>query len=215
MDRRRTTIVVVTGVGLLAASTAAFLAVPTTGTAVPVEEPLAVESTGTQQEFWGTNVVLPEDYAAFYLSEGALVSVGETKGIDTETLDSITAQLQAAPPQSVVYVDVDSLNADGLTTALATVTPTNGHTLGTTNEAIGQWLAGLFPDKEGTVASLDIPNVPNASLTYTETTGEVTWQVTEYVFQYADATVSVRLSTVDDSGETRAEFDQMMAGMTR
>lgn len=215
MDRQRTMIIAAVTLGAVAASTAAVLGVPAMGSAVPVEQPVSAQSVGTPASLYGTSVVLPEGIAAFSLDEAGLVSVGDAGSLNQATLDGIEQQLADAPPQSVVYVHADSYREDGLTTALATVTPTNGLTLGSTNEAIGQWLAGVFPDTDGTLASLPVPNVPNASFSYTESSDEITWYVTEYVFQYADATVSVRLSTVDDGAGTRAGFDQMLAGMTR
>ena len=196
MNRRSTAIVAVVAASAVAASTAAVaLAVPQQGSATEV----AIEATeipGTPVEVFGTSFLLPED-------------LRET------TMTSVEGQLAADGPQSIVFVDGSTARDDGLTTALVTVTPTNGLTLGTSNEQMQQWLTSLFPDHEGTVASLPVPEVPNASFTFTETTEEVTWQVTEYVFQYADAAVSVRFSTVDDTGEDRAEFDQIMASMAR
>ena len=215
MNRRSTAIVAVVAASAVAASTAAVaLAVPQQGTATEA----AVEATeipGTPVELFGTSFLLPDDYAALYLQDGEMQSVGDADRLSETTMASIEEQLAAAGPQSIVFVDRSTARDDGLTTALVTVTPTNGLTLGTSNEQMQQWLTSLFPDQEGTVASQPVPEVPNASFTFTETTDEVAWQVTEYVFQYADAAVSVRFSTVDDTGEDRAEFDQIMASMSR
>lgn len=215
MDRRKTGFIALTATGVLAASAAVVLSVPTTGTLLAADENVAAQAIAPTN-LWGTNVVLPEGYVAFYLDgAGTLASYGDTSDFDQTTLDGITAQLQAAPPMSALIVDTDSLDADGLTTVLTTVTPTNGMSIASTNEAMQQWLVALFPGVEGTVASQDIPNVPNASFTTTQTVDEVTWTVTDYVFQYGDATVSARLSTTDTTGETRAEVDQMLATQTR
>lgn len=215
MNRRTTTIIAVGALGALGASAALLLAVPTNGTAVALDAPITLEETGTRDSFYGTAITIPEGYAAFYVTDGALQSRGDITALDQETLDSILAQLNAAPANSVLFVDTDSLREDGMTTVLTTVTPTNGFTLGSSNEEIQQWLTSVFADTAGTVDSLSVENVPNASLSYEQTTGEITWQVTEYVFQFGDATVSARLSTVDDGGETRAEVDAMLASMTR
>jgi hypothetical protein len=215
MNRRTTAIVAVVAASAVAASTAAVaLAVPQQDTATEAVA-AAAEIPGTQVELFGTSFVLPEDYAAFYVQDGTLQSAGDADGLPEATIESIQQQLAAAGPQGIVFVDRSTARDDGLTTALVTVTPTNGLTLGTSNEQMQQWLTSLFPDQEGTVASLPVPEVPNASFTFTETIDEVTWQVTEYVFQFEDAAVTVRFSTVDDTGEDRAEFDQIMAGMTR
>jgi hypothetical protein len=215
MDRRKTTVIAVLTASAIAAGSAVALGVPTQGAATEVEAQTAAELIGTPVELFGTTVVLPDDYAAFFLQDGAMRSAGEAGGLNQATMDAIEQQLTAAEPQSVVFVDLGSTREEGLTTALATVTPTNGLTLGSTNEQLQQWLTSLFPEVEGTVASLPMPNIPNASFTYSETLDETDWQVTEYVAQFADAAVSVRLSTVDASGETRAAFDQIVASMTR
>jgi uncharacterized membrane protein len=222
MNRRRTAIIAIATASAVAASTAAVaLAVPGQGTSTELTAE-ATEVPGTPAELLGTSFLLPEDYIAFALQDGALTSVGAETELPEPILQSIEEQLAAAGPQSIVFVDSSTAREDGLTTALATVTPTNGLTLGTSNEQMQQWLASLFTDQGGTVASLPVPDVPNASLTFTETiaageesTDEITWYVTEYVSQYADAAVSVRFSTVDDTGEDRAEFDTIMASMTR
>ncbi len=215
MNRRTTTIVAIGTVAAIAVGSAAVLGVSTSATAVPVQDQ-AVSVDGTQQSFFGTAIFLPNNIAAFHLDEGGqLVSVGDISDLSSSTLDSITAQLAAAPAQSVLYVDLNSEDADGLTTAIATVTPTDGMLIGSTNAEVQQWLAGLFPEQNGTVASQDIPNVPNASYTYTQAQDELTWQITEYVFQYGDATVSVHLSTVDETGAAQAQFDQMLSTMVR
>ena len=216
MNRRSATVVATVAVAALAAGSAAALGVSSQATANDVDaDTAAVALAGTQVELFGTTLLLPDDYAAFSMQDGQMVSVGDAAGLSEETLASIEAQLTAAPAQSVVFVDLESTREDGLTTALATVTPTNGLTLGTTNEQLQQWLTSLFADQEGTVASQPIPDVPNASFTYTETIDELDWQVTEYVVQFSDAAVSVRLSAVDDSGQTQAEFDQIVASMSR
>ncbi len=222
MNRRRTAIIAVATASVVAASTAAVaLAVPGQGTATELTAE-AAEVPGTPAELIGTSFLLPEHYIAFTLQDGALTSVGAQAELPEAILESIEEQLAAAGGQSIVFVDSDTARADGLTTALATVTPTNGLTLGTSNEQMQQWLASLFADQGGEVASLPVPEVPNASLTFPETiatgeesTDEITWYVTEYVSQYADAAVSVRFSTVDETGEDRAEFDVIMASMTR
>lgn len=215
MDRRKTTVIAVVAASAVVAGSAVALGVPTQGAATEVAAPTAAELIGTPVEVFGTTVVLPDDYAAFSLQDGAIQSAGDTGGLNQATFDAIEQQLTAAPPQSAVFVDLGSTREEGLTTALATVTPTNGLTLGSTNEQLQQWLTSLFSEVEGTAASLPMPNVPNASFTYTETVDETTWQVTEYVVQFADAAVSVRLSTVDATGETGADFDQIVASMTR
>ena len=216
MNRRSATVVATVAVAALAAGSAAALGVSSQATATDVDaDTAAVALAGTQVELFGTTLLLPDDYAAFSMQDGQMVSVGDAAGLSEETLASIEAQLTAAPAQSVVFVDLESTREDGLTTALATVTPTNGLTRGTTNEQLQQWLTSLFADQEGTVASQPIPDVPNASFTYTETIDELDWQVTEYVVQFSDAAVSVRLSAVDDSGQTQAEFDQIVASMSR
>ena len=216
MNRRSATVVATVAVAALAAGSAAALGVSSQATATDVDaDTAAVALAGTQVELFGTTLLLPDYYAAFSMQDGQMVSVGDAAGLSEETLASIEAQLTAAPAQSVVFVDLESTREDGLTTALATVTPTNGLTLGTTNEQLQQWLTSLFADQEGTVASQPIPDVPNASFTYTETIDELDWQVTEYVVQFSDAAVSVRLSAVDDSGQTQAEFDQIVASMSR
>jgi hypothetical protein len=214
MNRRTTTIVAIGTVAAIAAGSAAVLGVSADATAVPVQDQ-AVSVDGTQQSFYGTAILLPDNIAAFYLQDDQLVPVGDVKDLSQATLDSIAAQLAAAPAQSVMYVDLNSEDADGLTTAIATVTPTDGMLIGSTNADLQQWLSGLFPTQNGTVASQDIANIPNASYTYTQAEGELTWQITEYVFQYADATVSVHLSTVDETGATQAQFDQMLGTMVR
>ncbi len=214
MTRRTTAIIAMTAVGAIAVGSAAALGVSAAATAVPVDQ--AVEVPAAPQNFYGTTIVLPENIVAFHLDEaGQLVTTGDSSSLSTETVDSVSAQLAAAPANSVMYVDANSDRTDGLTTALATVTPTNGFIVGGTNEDLQAWLTGLFPGVEGTTASLPIEGVPNASFTYQQVDGELTWQITEYVFQYADATVSVRLATVDATGATRAQFDQMLSTMTR
>ena len=222
MNRRRTAIIAVATASAVAASTAAVaLAVPGQGTATELTAE-AAEVPGTQAELIGTSFMLPEHYMAFTLQDGALTSVGAEAELPEATLQSIEEQLVAAGEQSIVFVDSSTARGDGVTTALATVTPTNALTLGTSNEQMQQWLASLFTDSGGELASLPVPEVPNASLTYTETiatgeesTDEITWFVTEYVFQYADAAVSVQFLTVDDTGQDRAEFDTIVASMTR
>jgi hypothetical protein len=215
MDRRKTTIAAIVAASAVAAGSAVALGVPTQGAATEVDAQAVPEIVGTQVELFGTSVLLPDEYAAFSMEDGAMQSVGDADRLNQATLDAVEQQLAAAPAGSVVFVDLDSKREDGLTTALATVTPTNGLTLGSTNEQLQQWLTGLFPEAEGTAASLPMPNIPNASFTYTESVEDTTWQITEYVAQFADAAVSVRLSTVDATGETQAEFDQIVASMTR
>ena len=217
MDRRKATIAAVTGAALLAAGAGVVLGVPAVGAAIPLGEPAgdAVEEATSLKSFYGTAIDLPQDYAAFTVTDGELVIVGDADGLSEEILVQIQAQLEAAPPQSVLYVDTESSGEEGLTTALATVTPTNGFTLGTTNEEIQQWLVGVFPESEATAESLDVPNVPNAHIAFTETDDEITWYITEQVFQYEDASVTVRTSTVDETGEAQAELDQMLSSMAR
>lgn len=215
MDRRKTGIIALAATGVLAASAAIALNVPTSGTMVGSEQAAtALEAAPT--DLYGTFYALNTQYVGFTLDEaGALVATGDTADFDQSILDGITAQLAAAPANSAVIVDTNSLESDGLTTVLTTVTPTNGMTLATTHEEMQAWLAGIFPGAEGTLTSQDVPNVPNAAFSYTQTADEITWTITEYVFQFGDATVSARLSTVDSAGETRTQIDQLLAGMTR
>lgn len=217
MNRRITTTLAIGTIAAIAAGSAVVLGVSADATAVGTQD-AAVAVEGTQQSFYGTAILLPTNIAAFSLQDGELAAVGDVSNLSAETLDSISAQLAAAPAQSVMYVDVNSENSAGLTTAIATVTPTQGMLIGDTNEALQQWLVGLFPDQAGTVASQDIANIPNANYTYAQADAvdpELTWQITEYIYQYGDATVTVRLSTTDTTGATQAQFDQMLGTMVR
>lgn len=215
MDRRKTTIAAVIAASAVAAGSAVALGVPAQGAATDVDVQALPEFVGTPVELFGTSMLLPENYAAFSMQGESMEVVGDAASLNQATLDAVERQLAAAPARSVVFVDLDSKREEGLTTALATVTPTKGLTLGSTNEQLQQWLAGLFPEAQGTATSVPMPNGPNASFTYTETVEDTTWQITEYVAQFADAAVSVRLSTVDASGEAQAEFDQIVASMSR
>lgn len=215
MDRRKTGIIALAATGVLAASAAVALNVPTSGTMVATEEAAVAEAVAATN-LHGTNYTLTEQYIAFTLDEaGALVATGDTAQFDQSILDGVTAQLAAAPAYSAVIVDTGSLDSDGLTTVLTTVTPTNGMTLTSTNEEMQQWLAGLFPGVEGTMTSQDVPNVPNAAFSYPQPADEISWTVTEYIYQFGDATVSARVSCADASGETQTAIDQLLAGITR
>ncbi len=214
MDRRKTAIIAAVTLGAAAATTAAALGVSAAGSVEPTEQAITAVLEGTQETLYYTNFTLPENYVAFALEGEELEVTGDAGDLNQATLDGIAEQLAAAVDRSIVLVDLDSTEAEGLTTALLSVTPTNGHTVATSNENMQQWLGELFPDHEGEIASLPTAT-PNADFTYLETDGELTWQVTEYVFQFEDATVSARLSTVDEPGQTKAEFDQLMASMTR
>ena len=215
MDRRKPSLVAATALGLAAASAALVLGVQTTGLMVDAA-PAESGQPGTPTSLHGTKLVLPDGYVAFSLDGATLVPVGgDASKLDKATLDAIQQQLQASPAGTFIYVDLASLDEAGLTTAMATATPTNGVTVGATNEATQQWLGSLFPTSQGTLASAVMPGVPNASLSYAEAVGETGWQVTEYVFGFADATVSYRLSTVDDTGQARVEFEQMLASQSR
>jgi len=217
MDRRKTTIIALTTTGVVAASAAVALAIPTTGAIVPTATdteaaPAVVEPTN----LWGTLYTLPEGYVSFYLDEaGTLQSYGDTSEFDEATLQGITEQLAAAPAQSALLVDTASLETDGLTTILTTVTPTGGLTLATTNEEMQAWLVGLFPDVEGTPGSLPVENIPNASFTTTKAVDGLTWTVSEHVFQFGDATVTAIVSTSDTTGQSATAANDILAGMTR
>lgn len=215
MDRRKTTLIALTATGVVAASAAVLLTVPTTGAIVPTE-PEAAAAVVEPTDLWGTMYAMPEGYVSFYLDwAGDLQSYGDVSEFDETTLQGITDQLKAAPPQSALIVETASLDSDGLTTVLTTVTPTNGLTLATTNEEMQAWLVGLFPGVEGTPASLPVANVPNASFSYSQGTEELAWTVTEHVFQFGDATVSAIVSTTDATGQTATDVDAILASMTR
>ena len=110
MNRTATALIALATVGGIAAASAAVLGVSADATAVSVEQQ-AAEVAGTQANLFGTSILLPENVAAFYLENGQLTSVGNTDELSDDTLATITAQLTAAPAQSVLYVDTASAKA--------------------------------------------------------------------------------------------------------
>ena len=184
----------------------------------------AEATTVTPASLWNTTMQLPSNYTAFFVADefqavvdGQIIPVAE---IDFEAEDSafpyteeqvfqIEQQLQAAPSYSVLFVDDRSVDEAGLTTALSTVTPSNGLTLGDTNNHMTEFMQGQFAEQVGTHGNLYVEGVPHASFTYSqgtedsEGTEEVQWEVSEHLLQYGDAMVSVRFTT---EGEHAAEF---------
>jgi hypothetical protein len=169
---------------------------------------------------WGTTYAIPENIVGFYFFEDRFQHTGDVSDFDQSTLDAINAQVTAAPANTVVFVDRNSLGESGLTMAQTTVVPTTtdvgAFPMATTNEQAQAWLAAQFPEVEGAVASQPIALVANASFTYTQSTDGVDWTTTEYLFQFADAAVTVTLHTTGpEAGIARAQFEAMFAAMTR
>lgn len=214
MDRSKTLIAGLALTGVAAATSATVLGVPSIATMDQARTEAAI-ALPVATDLWGTIYQLPANYVSFYLNQGVLQHYGDISGFPEETLEAIAAQLQAAPERSALIVDTDSLGTEGLTTILTTVTPTNGMMIATTHEEMQQWLVGLFPGVEGSVSSQPIENRANAAFTHTVVDEERTWTVTEAIYQYADASVTVRVSTLDDTGEVAEEVAGILAGMTR
>lgn len=217
MNRRTKTITAATaGVALTLGVVGTAVAVTNNNDSTPavtVEE--AVEIPTTTMAFFGTTMEVPANVVAFYLSD-TLQTAGDGSAITAETAADIQTQLEAAPEQSVLFLDTNSIESDGLSTALLTVTPTNGLNLGNTNDEIGAWMQGLFTDPNGTFGSWYIEAVPNAFFRTTQVTDDITWNVTDYLAQHPDAVLSLKASSTEENAEAfQAQIEAMITGFTR
>lgn len=215
MKTRRNTVVALATVAALTTGTAAIAIAGPQFIGDDSSATESVELVGSPFEQYGMTFTLPEDYAAFTLADGELSSHGAEVELPAETLAVIEEELKVADAQSIVFVDTTTIYEDGLTTALATVIPTEEVKLGRSNAQMQSWLGSLFPEQEGTMDSLKVKQVPNANLSYVVADEDLSWQVTEYIFQYGNAAMSVRFTSVDDSGTDKDLFDQMMIATTR
>jgi hypothetical protein len=220
MDTRTKAIIAgaVAGTVVIGAVGTAALAANGPDLEVLAAERAAVPTTPTN--LWGTTYAMPETIVGFFILDGQFQQTGDVSAFDEATLEAINVQLAAAPANTVVFVDTNSLDEDGLTLAQTTVVPTTtgvgAFPMATTNEAAQAWLAAQFPEVQGVVASQPIPNVANASFTTTKDTDGVSWTTTEYLFQFGDAAVTATLHTTGAEGEiARAQFEAMFASMTR
>ena len=178
----------------------------------------------TETELWGTTMQMPDNMTAFFISpwnfeaisDGQRMPAASVIDYTEDQLAQIEQQLQAAPEASVLFVDDRSIEEAGLTTALSTVTPSNGLTLGYTNEDITRFMEGQFEGQEGTHGNLSVPATPHASFTFTQMSDKVEWQVTEHLVQYPDAMVSVRFTTEGEhAAEFTTEFNNFLSTWTR
>lgn len=217
MNRRTKTITAATaGVALTLGVVGTAVAMTNNEPAPVVTMEEAAQIPTTTMAFFGTTMEVPANLVAFFMTETTLQTAGDGSAITPETAADIQAQLEAAPPQSVLFLDTNSIDSDGLSTALLTVTPTNGLNLGNTNDEIGAWMQGLFTDPNGSFGSWYIEAVPNAFFRTTQTSENITWSVTDYLAQHSDAVMSLKASSTEENAEAfQAQIEAMITSFAR